>query len=334
MPDSYDAFPPCGFDWADGEDIRPGTPTAANALLSQPNFTDVGMLEELPESPEIERGEQATFRHTFKVDWVSGVLINQAIGRGQYIVDSNGFLYKVLTCSLQKQKGDIALLIITSECLSFDNPPDEFSVHANEINPEIEKHPKFFPIMGNGIDTDPYNLDDFGDVVIPGVLTGPQIVQVCKNAAAAISVAGQQDQLATLSVDAILDDEVRDLALLDLFPRYLRGESTFYLAGWKVVWSSYFWLPPLLDGGGYIQDPVEEGGLPSYFWSSTLEPDGENILLDLAQETNPQIYENGISWLRLADEVDFSRTWFRLTRTWIGGPLGQWDKFIYPLAIT
>jgi hypothetical protein len=54
---------------------------------------------------------------------------------------------------------------------------------------------------------------------------------------------------------------------------------------------------------------------------------------------NPQCYETTtlppgslktqISWLRRADVQEFSRTWFRVTRSWMGAPVGYFDTELY-----
>lgn len=346
MPD-YDAFPPHGFDWADGQDIRPGTPSAEQAVLQSPDFTDLGFLEELPNSPEIERGDQATFRHSYKADWDTAILIISALGRGAYVRDSRGYTFRILTSQVTREKPNIAIIVITSESISFDNPPDEFRVDEIEINPEIEKHPAYVAIAGDGNKTNPYNLNNFGAAISATQLTGPQIIDICKQAAGAASAAGGNEFLsrineATVASDWVINDAngnpvftvtaaaIRDLATSNLYLRYLKGETTFYLAGFKVTWASYYYLPPLVDPGCYIQDPVTQGALPAYFWSTTQDTDGLNIFINLAIVNNPLFYLSGLSWLRGSDNLDYQRTWFKLTRTWLGGPLGQWDKGIYP----
>ena len=64
----------------------------------------------------------------------------------------------------------------------------------------------------------------------------------------------------------------------------------------------------------------------------------KNFTLYAAQHyVNPQCYSTDgttlgdldISWLRKADEVVYERTWFKVTRTWIGAPIGKWDSDLY-----
>src|SRR5690242_11221726 len=109
MPD-YTTVPPCGFDRADGLAGRPGTPTSNAALLSNPPIFNISTLviEEDPGSPEIERGDQATFRHTFTVDYNTGLTLSAAMPRGGYIRDSRGYIYKILSTNLNSRRGNIA----------------------------------------------------------------------------------------------------------------------------------------------------------------------------------------------------------------------------------
>ena len=116
--------------------------------------------------------------------------------------------------------------------------------------------------------------------------------------------------------------------------------ASFYLSGYKITWAQYYWIPQVLNPGGYIEDPVQNGGLPALFWSTTEKPDGVNIFSQ-TQVHNKNMFPLvtgapplntipfGLSWLRQADTIHLNRTWWRLTRSWIGGPMGHWDKEIY-----
>lgn len=132
--------------------------------------------------------------------------------------------------------------------------------------------------------------------------------------------------------------------------------DTPYIAGYQVTWTQFFFQPVYENPGGYIEDPV--GIVPDYFFSpvsqnslargwlyspygnlDTLPPTagGAPTIFDFMAAINPQCYSSdgtpsgtvNISWLRKADEVVFERTWFRVTRTWIGSPIGMWDRQIY-----
>lgn len=93
---------------------------------------------------------------------------------------------------------------------------------------------------------------------------------------------------------------------LSLYGLLVKGTQSFYLAGLQYTWSYSSWTVPAgLVLGGYIETP---GG-------------------PLAE----QIPSNG-SWLRLSDRLEWRGGQWRVTTTWIGGPIGHWDTFLYTPA--
>ena len=129
-------------------------------------------------------------------------------------------------------------------------------------------------------------------------------------------------------------------AALEIMQKIWRMEDTPYVVGWQITWSEYSFRPPSLNPGGYIENPsTANPPLPDYFSSTSYPPSSStanSIFYKMAQY-NPQCYSaNGqyggstsISWLRKADEMEYQRTWFKVTRTWIGAPLGAWDGDLY-----
>jgi hypothetical protein len=95
----------------------------------------------------------------------------------------------------------------------------------------------------------------------------------------------------------------------NLVAKWLRGEETYYLAGWRYWYEVYSYAAPTVSKGGITGTP---GGplaaaLPS-----------------------------GVSWLRLADKVTpagVNGSMFKNTISWLGGPqiggVGYWDSDIY-----
>ena len=122
-------------------------------------------------------------------------------------------------------------------------------------------------------------------------------------------------------------------AAAEIISKLWRREDTPYVVGFEMVWSQYFFAPVYENPGGYIEDPI--GIVPDYFVSPT--QDGTTTIFDLLAQYNPQCYSQSgmsggdvdISWLRQADEVEYQRTWFKVTRKWIGSPIGHWDKDLY-----
>ncbi len=311
---------PFGLFRADGLDGRPGTPTPDDALIVEPLPT---YFEEDVDSPIIELAEQGTVVHTFKCDWnvtAKSILTTPSpYYRGNIFTDPDGNQYKILSVEVQHLRGDATSVKIITEGINFGLPPDEFHVDALEFNPALQKHPRYAGLNKG----------------LVGLLT--QDVTAGSTPAARA--------LAVLQIPLVYPNTTprnfSDLntASWELVTKLLRGEETFYLAGYRVSWSQYYSLPQPLDPGGRIEDPVD-GGLPVQFYSDTGAPGGANIFNLLAADRSPAFYGNGLSWLRQADTLDYQRTWFRITRSWIGGPaggtgvngfyyLGQWDRDIY-----
>lgn len=327
MSVNYSQFPVSGYDRADGEGGRPGTPTPDN----QPQFRTASGLpyyfEELENSPTIERGEQTTITHKFKCDQITGSTYLQGLQRGQLMTDSQGNQTKILTSSLEYNKGDYWVLTVTAEGFAgffstdgvspLDVPPDEFSVETLEFNPSIFLHPRYATVLA--YDDPEQNT------------TGAQIFQWISAALNMAQVSGQTSNASLINSTRITDFDVLTLAE-ELLGKVRQGIQTFYLAGFKVVYSRYFFYPEPINPGGYIEDPVASGNLPYYFWSldGTSNPDdGNNSLTLLAQATAPAFYEDGLSWLRQADTVQYQRTWVKITSIWIAGPNGRWDADLY-----
>lgn len=137
----------------------------------------------------------------------------------------------------------------------------------------------------------------------------------------------------------------------EIIQKIWRMEDTPLLTGFEVTWSAYYTRPQPLNPGSYIEDPLTDANpaLPDYFWATngpitwtppragipTNQGGGGDVSMfsDLAF-INPQCYDNGsgqtsISWLRKADEIEFNRCWFRVTRKWLGAPIGNWDSDLY-----
>ena len=324
IPTTPILFPPNGLDRASGLDGLPGTPTPdGTVMIVTPNGNDVPLnavfFEEYPDSPTVERAEQATITHRFACDETTGQSLISAYNRGSILLDSNNNLTRVLSNTLQYTKGEYCILTMVSEGLSFDTPPDLFSIEIVELNPPAEKHPRYNELTYQ----DRYlvrnaNISDASDLAtqyssiidtLPGAPPGG---------------IGPVDETQRTEYN-----EAKELLL-----KLHKGEENFYLPGYKISWSQYFWSPTLINPGGYTEDPIYDGGLPYFFWSldGTTDPDdNNNTWFGELQDINPVIYDNGLSWLRLADSVDYERTWYKVTHSWQGGPLGFWDHEWYDI---
>ncbi len=306
---SFSYFPPNCFDRADGLEGRPGTPDPiSGAYLINTSQGGTFFLEEESNSPEIERSEQGTIVHKFRCNPQTANILITTIGRGYLLIDSAGNTSRVVNSRLSYNKGNVVGIQITAESLSFDLPPDEFSLEVVELNPALTKHPR-------------YNLLTYRERQL---VTGANLAEVPEFADMYSSILNS----IPANVNPLLDHrrQAQELAL-----KYHKGEDSFYLPGFRIQYSTFNAFPVPLNPGGYIEDPIGSGNLPYYFWSTAIPQDhnqSNNIFSQLA-DINPTIYQTGISWLRLCDTLQYQRTWFRLTTTWQGGPLGAWDAELY-----
>ena len=239
-------------------------------------------FEEDPDSPTLEFAEQCTVTHKYHGDWAT--IQTLIVGRGAYLVDSFGYLYRVLSCTIAHEKGNAGSMIIVTESISFNVPPDEFDVEPVEFNPALEKYSAYSVLL----DTDLANIQS--------ALELPQETARAEAASRNTYPVGSQ---AYNLWNALLSKK-------------RRGEDTFYIIGFKVTWSKFYWNTQPLNFGGYIQNPAAI--VPATFIRSTLG----------------QIIPASMSCLRFADQQSFARTWYKVTRTWLCGSAGKWDPDIYP----
>lgn len=329
------AFPAAGFDRNDGGSTSGGVGTATVALSVQqrPSAT---WFEEDPNSPEIERGEQITSRHSYSCDPTTGQTLALGLPRGALRQDTSGNYWRVLTSTLQREHGDKCKLILVEEGIGTDTPPDECSFDVVEFNPPLEEHPRYSrDTFGIGTTLVRYNLNALGDKIVADELTGPQIVQAAKQAANSASINNSNENLLSLNVNNVTDPIILGLAE-ELAQKFYKYINTFYFAGIRVTWSTYYWFPQPPNPGGIVEDPVAKGGLPPFFWSSDGSATGTNVLESMVHTLNPTLFPVAdsttgkyLSWLRYADQTTFIRSLVKVTRTWIGGPGGKWDTDLY-----
>lgn len=314
------------FDRADGLGGRPGTITpAASIQLQQGSNTQVpgNVFEEEPDSPSIEFGEQTTVRHTYICDPVTAQIYMLGLPRGTLLQDSVGNISKVLSVTGDRMRGDRVRMTVISEVILY-SPPDEFQLEILELNPALEKHPRYAFLPA-----DIRNLVSYS-------VSAAQIVSA-ETAKSLIS--GISARPASLPTGGSWNWQTVQDAAQELLLKRRIGEDTFYLPGFRVVWHSYYFAPQNLNPGGYVEDPISQGGLPMFFWNPKYPFDPTDIYDNIFQYCAvvcPQFFSDGgasahtrISWLRLCDTQEYVRTWFRVTRTWIGAPYAHWDSDLY-----
>lgn len=330
-----------GIDRADGLEGRPGTPTPPEGVvISSPNGGTEVVFNELPDSPEIERGEQGTISHRFNTSWSDGLTRLATLGRGLVQTDSYGNRSKIVSSKLQHQRGGYGLLTVVSESVSWDSPPDEFHVYPSELGLNIMKHPRYFyALMGTSKAEELLNqcvirrLQDY--FANPNAMYRDAQLREFKISLGYLGATGTDLPVLKTTKGSTLTPipgtDMAKRAAMEIVQKYWRNEENPYIVGWELVWSRFYFRPQWLNPGGYVEDPIEEASpqLPEYFWVS---PAGDSIFSHLSW-FNPQSYSSSgargddvtISWLRKADHLDYQRTWFRVDRSWIGTPVGFWD---------
>ena len=81
------------------------------------------------------------------------------------------------------------------------------------------------------------------------------------------------------------------------------GNESYYLASLRYSWATHSYSIPTTTRGGYVES-ISGTPLSGYFVS-------------------------GISWLREADDLQYSNGIWRRTRSWLGAADGHWDSDLY-----
>lgn len=317
------------------------TPSGARTVSPSPTF-----FYEMPTSPSIEKSEQATIAHRFVCDYGTGKTVLSALSRGSILTDSFGNISRMLSHRLDYLKGDAAMLTQTCEGVSFNVPPDEFDIEVLEFNPAIQKHPRYSGLNaanpsapGGGYSA--WQIFSYLQQAVNQQLNGAFSTYIQQ----VFTWLGVPQTGASITFPTA-SSSILAQAAFELYNKMLKGEETFYLAGFRVRFSTFNFYPQNLDPGGRIEDPVTSGNLPYTFWSNDGSGNpSSNIFTALASVVSPQFYSNGISWLREADSQSYQRTWFRKTQSWVGGPAGgafangftftgHWDTDIYATTFT
>lgn len=346
---------PSGFSRADGLSGRPGTPTPAGAVtIDTAAGTKLAVteapVEEHPDSPEIERAEQATITHKFSMSWDEAVTRMTFLGRGLVETDEFGNGTKLLSAKICHKPGGMAELQTVSEAITFDSPPDQFQIVPVELGINIIKHPRYFyAFLGSGIGsaTEYKNqmvirmLQNYFEIPTQAYrdsLTALLYDSLASEGSVGDPIPQWDDDQSEFDGSFVAGTTMAKRAALEIIQKYWRGTENPYIVGYQISWSSFYFRPPYLNPGGYIEDPIFDATpqLPDYFWSPDFPPTS-NTIFDFMAAINPQCYSdsglpNGVptlSWLRKSDEIDYERTWFKITRSWIGSPVGYWDTELY-----
>jgi hypothetical protein len=231
-------------------------------------------LVEVPQSGTFRAAERVSFTQVFEGKYSDGFTYWNARPRGSawtftVVGVSADFVVEESTLELVDKGGRARITTLYLYLGSV--PPDEWSMVPFEINPAIERHTFFSTLTQEDL----------------------RKAKALFNAATA---AGQT------AIQGVIASTTNATLTTNLVNKWLRGEETFYLAGFKFQHTLYFTSAPTTSEGGFIQTPT--GAFSGYI-------------------------PGGMSWLRQADELIWSNGLWKLTRTWIGAPGGWWDTDLY-----
>jgi len=275
------------------------------------------VLEESTDSPSLEFSDQCTIQHSWIADYWTTRYIQTQYARGYQMVDSFDNVSRVLATNasvIPKTMGLLWKVSVTSEAQSFANPPEEFDIQTVEFNPSAEKHPRYS------------DLTFFGRQIVRNA-------EVTDNPDAQTTYQNLVSTLPTGSNSSYPFHGNQRGEALELLFKKSKGEDSFYLSGFKIIYSRYYWGPQPINMGGYTENPFDF--IPSQYWTD--QTTEKNIFAEVAGN-NKNLYPNpagldqfpfGLSWLRYADVQQLNRTWYKVTSTWMALPLGIWDPQWY-----
>ncbi len=227
-------------------------------------------LIEMPDSPVYDLGTKPTCTRTYM--GTHEMALAGALPRGT-IGTMNMAGWMVQKSTINRQRGGIGKLTIVFAAGGGNGaasgqqlPPDEVGLAPFEVNPALEKNKRYSTLVDA----------DFAKV------------QACIKAF-------QKDGSTPYALTGML---------LDLFNKKNRGNTHFYLAGFKYSWTrSYYSLVGVANLGGYSQAPL--GPLASFIPST-------------------------FASLRTADDIKWTGAQYKYTCAWLCTPASHWDPDLYP----
>jgi len=213
---------------------------------------------------------------------LANVIARGTIGTGLFA----GFICN--QCTLDTSRGLVGTLTIDWEAggsaCGLPLPSGSYSLKPQELYPKIERAACFQGITAATVNA-VYNYTD-----------------------SALNSSGSQIVNST-SLSTWVTDPTQLTLANNLVAKRLKGEETFYLAGWRYTYEVFSYTAPTVNRGGVPGTPSGPlyANLPS-----------------------------GVSWLRLADDLEPSGapgSMYKLTVSWLGGPIyggvGYWDTDVY-----
>jgi hypothetical protein len=284
-------------------------------------FGPTNGLVQAPDSPHLEYSDRT--KRVQKYIGLQSVCALSMISRGTFGTGADsGWI--VTRCYCDNSKGNIGTLVIEWEAggssSTFPLPVGSFSLKPQELYPKIERAGVFLGITyttlnvcRNAVEC---GTNSAGNTLIPARYLESQI---------SVTLPDGHPNTVAIGLGYTADTAPVQLALAQkLLDKWVRGEESFYLAGWRYTYEVFSYNQPTLNQGGFTGTPGGPLGAPApiTIYGYGTEPTG--------------VLPPNTSWIRLADELDPSGTpgsMYCLKVTWLGGPqlngVGYWDSEIY-----
>jgi len=214
--------------------------------------------------------------------------------------------------TVANQRGGIGKLTIEWEAggssATMALPAGECRIEPQELYPRIEKN-KYFqgttPLLPVNVKI-AYNAANLVTPDGAAPVNDVFYIALFGRAAIAANPTAQPPTPALPAIDPAITDATQLALARALYTKLLRGEETYYLAGWRYTSIIYSYTLPTINIGAVLQSPNGIGPIT--------------------------IADSTIGWLRLADLVEpagVNGSMWKITRTWLGGPNGHWDADLY-----
>ena len=170
--------------------------------------------------PEIERAEQATFSNMTKMAWRSAVAFIGLIGRGTFVQDSFGNIWRILSAKLKGERGGMGTLTLVGESISFDSPPDDYQMTPSELGLDIIKYPRYFyALYPSG--------SDFTDLVgiAPAQATRAQVKQAIIRAIQTYRDSPYFPSQGQVTINGVVQNSIVNYFISSLIPTILPPSS-------------------------------------------------------------------------------------------------------------
>jgi len=304
---------PFGVDYADGVTQLPPNPVgtggnAATVGTADPHgdlaqFDNGGnqLIQEDEGSPELERGEQSTCSHSQTMPSYTAWSYLASLARGSFVMDSAQNYWRMLSAKvtrLGKSHPGFSRMTTVAESLSFDTPPDDFSIEPVDLGVNITKNPRYYSALWPTTFNQQFGINDFNTIVGSGAQTAT-VAQVKMAVIRAIQTYQDAPYFpSSNTINGMVQNNIITSFISGIVPVQINGSTqsvtitsgsasgaaacalaiaaageiiqnlwyqsdTPYFPGIKITWTRRFFFSPWLNPGGYIEDPILV--LPDYF---------------------------------------------------------------------